>query len=91
MRENALLLLSNIVADAIDVEAAKTRTALKLESPLESLLPLLWTESYEELLFTLGILPLMYDEGFMGNAGIAQYGVMNCIFIGIAVLALTRM
>ena len=41
--------------------------------------------------FTLGILPLMYDEGFMGNAGIAQYGVMNCIFIGIAVLALTRM
>ena len=62
LHEDALLVLSNIAADAVDVHAKQTRELLKREDVMNSIFPYLWTESYESVLYALAALVHFVDD-----------------------------
>ena len=62
LHEDALLVLSNIAADAVDTHAKQTRELLKREDVMNSIFPYLWAESYESVLYALAALVHFVDD-----------------------------
>ena len=56
LHEDALLALSNIASDAVDTRAAETRARLNDRGVVEHILPHLWSESFETVLYALAAL-----------------------------------
>lgn len=53
LHQDVLLVLGNIAADAVDPEAFRTREVLTQCGIIRSILPYLWSESYESVLYAL--------------------------------------